>query len=239
MRLHYLAALKGVRAQTDRLRFHFWRFRDFMRDTLWGRTHRQDVFNRIYAGNLWGDSESVSGHGSAATATIALRQQLPAMLRELNVRTVLDAPCGDFAWAGEIAESLDRYVGLDIVSDLIARNAERYGSDRVSFVCGDVSADTLPAADLILCRDCFIHLPTRVIRGALRNFRASGARYLLLSNSPGAPAYQDIPLGSFRPVDFTRPPFSFPKPIRVINETVSGDRQMCLWEIASLPIETI
>ena len=237
MRLPYLAALKRIRARTDRLRFHFWRFRDFMRDTLWGRTHRQDVFNRIYAGNLWGDAESVSGRGSAAAATVALREQLPLMLRELNVRTVLDAPCGDFAWAREIADTLDRYVGLDIVSDLIARNAERYGSDRVSFVCGDLSADTLPAADLVLCRDCFIHLPTRMIRAALRNVRASGARYLLLSNSPGAPSYHDIPLGSFRPVDFTRPPFSFPEPVRVINESASGDRQMCLWEIASLPID--
>ena len=208
-----------------------------MRDTLWRRTHRHDVFHRIYSRNLWGDSESVSGRGSATAATIALRQQLPSMLRDLNVRTVLDAPCGDFAWARDIAETLDRYVGVDIVSDLVARNAERYGSDRVSFLCADVSADPLPAADLILCRDCFIHLPTRMIRASLRNFRASGARYLLLSNSPGAPAYHDIPLGSFRPVDLTRPPFSFPRPLRVIDESASGDRQMCLWEIGSLPID--
>jgi len=43
-----------------------------------------------------------------------------------------------------------------------------------------------PGADPVLCRDCFIHLPTRLIRAALRNFRATGARYLLLTNDRNA-----------------------------------------------------
>lgn len=226
----------SLNSVTDRMRFRFWRFRDSMRDRLQGRRHRQGVFERIYRENLWGDPESASGTGSGTEATALVRHQLPELFRELNVRAVLDAPCGDFAWARDVAGGLERYVGFDIVPDLIVRNRERYASETVSFVCGDLAADPLPAADLILCRDCFIHLPTRMIRAALRNFRDSGARFLLLSNSPNAAEYRDIPIGSFRPIDVRRPPFSFPPPLRILDESRSGDRQLCLWELASLPI---
>ena len=227
----------AFKRRADRARFQFWRLRDTLRDKWQGRAHRQQVFQQIYSRNLWDDPESVSGRGSGAAATARMREQLPRLLRELNVRSLLDAPCGDFAWAGEIASGLDRYVGVDIVADLVASNAERHGSETVSFVCGDLSVDPLPPADLILCRDCFIHLPTRMIWAALRNFRATGARFLLLSNSPRARAYDDIPIGSFREIDFRRPPFSFPDPVRVIDEDASGERQLCLWELASVPLD--
>jgi hypothetical protein len=109
----------------------------------------------------------------------------------------------------------------------------------VSFICADIAADPLPTADLVLCRDCFIHLPTRMIRGALKNFRATGTRYLLLTSERRAEPYHDIPIGSFRPVDFTRPPFSFPTPICTLSEEETGNRQLCLWELHSLPVEWV
>ncbi len=106
----------------------------------------------------------------------------------------------------------------------------------MSFLCADIAADPLPRADLILCRDCFIHLPTRLIVGALRNFRASGARYLLLTSDRTTQKYQDIPVGSYRPINFTRPPFSFPAPERLVNEDESGSRQLGLWDLQALPL---
>jgi hypothetical protein len=226
-----------VKRIIDDTRFQLWRLRDSLRDRVRGKAHRQAAFQRIYEQNLWGDPESVSGIGSGSAATSLIRRELPGLFQRYGVRSVLDAPCGDFYWMSDVARMLDRYVGVDIVPDLIRRNATNYGSDTVSFICADIAADPLPGADLVLCRDCFIHLPTRIIRAALRNFLATGARYLLLTSDRDAGPYHDIPIGSFRQLNFTRAPFSFPAPIGTLSEDETGSRQLCLWEFQSLPLE--
>lgn len=218
----------------DRLRLQAWRLRDELRHRVRGRAHRRQIFERIYDKNLWGDSESASGGGSGTSATDAIRRELPAVFERYGIRSLLDAPCGDFHWMRHLAGTLDRYVGVDIVPDLIDRNARLYGTDRIRFACADIVVDRLPEADAVLCRDCFIHLPTRLIRAALENFHASGVRYLLLTNDRDVQTYHDIPIGSFRRVNFTRPPFSFSEPLCVVSESKDGDRQLCLWELDAL-----
>jgi len=218
----------------DHLRFQAWRFRDAVQHRVRGRAHRRHVFERIYDKNLWGDPESASGGGSGTAATDAIRRELPAVFARFGIRSLLDAPCGDFHWMKYVAGSLDRYVGVDIVRDLIERNERLYATDRVRFLCADIVADRLPSADAVLCRDCFIHLPTHLIRAALANFRTAGIQFLFLTNDRDVESYHDIPLGSFRRVNFERPPFSFPRPLHVVNETSNGDRQLCLWDLAEL-----
>jgi hypothetical protein len=221
------------------VRFQFWRLRDSFRDRVGGKAYRQATFRRIHDQNLWGGLESVSGMGSGSAATSTIRRELPGLFLRYGIRSVLDAPCGDFYWMKEIAGKLDRYVGVDIVPDLIERNTAAHASDTVSFVCADIALDRLPRADLVLCRDCLIHLPTRLIRRALRNFRSSGAHYLMLTSDRDAGPFHDIPLGSFRRVDFSRPPFSFPIPVCALAEDETGSRQLCLWELHSLPVEWV
>ena len=218
----------------NRLRLHGWRLRDGVQDHIRGRRHRQAVFQRIYDGNLWGDAESASGSGSSTAATETIRRELPRLFKRYGIRSLLDAPCGDFHWMQHVVGTLDRYVGVDIVPALIERNSRRYRTDQVSFMCADIASDSLPTADAVLCRDCFIHLPTRLIRGALANFHASGIRYLLLTNDPDADPYSDIAIGSFRRLNFRAPPFSFPEPLVVLRETAVGRRQLCLWDLDSL-----
>lgn len=228
------AGFVKVRPAIDRLRLQAWRLRDELRHRVRGRAHRRQIFERIYDRNLWGDPESVSGGGSGTAATDAIRRELPALFERFGIRSMLDAPCGDFHWMRHIAGTLDHYVGVDIVRDLIERNARLYGTGRIQFACADIVVDRLPKADVVLCRDCFIHLPTRLIRAVLENFRASGVRYLLLTSDRDVETYHDIPIGSFRRVNFTRQPFSFPEPLCVVNESSSGDRQLCLWELDAL-----
>jgi len=224
-----------MRRWSNWLRFQAWKLRDALWDQLRGKAHRQAAFQRIYDQNLWNDPDSVSGVGSGLAATETIRSQLPELFRQYGIRSVLDAPCGDFWWMKEIVESVEKYMGVDIVQDLIDRNTASYGAESRAFLCADISVDPLPQAELVLCRDCFIHLPTRMIRGALRNFKNTGAQYLLLTNVPAGGAYYDIPIGSFRPIDFTRPPFSFPEPVLTLCEDETGSRQLCLWKIQSLP----
>ena len=99
----------------------------------------------------------------------------------------------------------------------------------------DISAETLPTADLVLCRDCFIHLPTRLIRSALQRFQATEAKFLLLTNYPITEPYHDIPVGSFRRINHMNPPFCFPEPLLVLNDQPTESGQLCLWDLQSLP----
>ena len=211
-------------------RFLLWRWRDAVRDRIFGRTHRTQVFDRIYRENLWGEEESMSGRGSSLEATVAIRGALSGLFARRGIASLLDAPCGDFAWMRHVVQCLKEYQGVDIVPDLIRRNQLAYGSQTVRFICLDLTVDTLPRCDLVLCRDCFIHLPTRAIRQAMGNFIASGATWLLAGNQPGA-LYHDIPLGSFRPVDLTAPPFSWPEPIERLAD---NDGELCLWRLQDL-----
>jgi hypothetical protein len=68
---------------------------------------------------------------------------------------------------------------VDIVDALIEDNSQKYGSDSISFYCKDLAVDRLPEADLILCRDCLVHLTYEDILKVISNFKKSGAKYLL------------------------------------------------------------
>ena len=64
----------------------------------------ESVFSKVYRNNEWWDGEeSKSGPGSGLTQTRRLRQELPLLFKELGVRTLLDAPCGDFYWTYSIS----------------------------------------------------------------------------------------------------------------------------------------
>src|SRR5581483_12277106 len=82
----------------------------------------KQVFTYIYSVNHWGDTESVSGHGSKLSETLAIRSQLPAILKQLNIKSILDLPCGDFNWMKTVDLHEYHYIGADIVSAIISKN---------------------------------------------------------------------------------------------------------------------
>src|ERR1035441_5092661 len=136
-------------------------------------------FTTIYETNYWADDESRSGGGSNLYATEKIRKAIPGLVLKYGVRSVLDIPCGDFFWFKEMSLDLDSYIGGDIVAPLIASVAEKYTSPTRSFRVMDLTKDVLPDCDLILVRDCFIHLSFESIFAALRNITQSNIRYLL------------------------------------------------------------
>jgi hypothetical protein len=52
----------------------------------------REVFSEIYRRNIWGYQETVSGGGSTLHYTKGLREALPELIADLNVRTLLDLP---------------------------------------------------------------------------------------------------------------------------------------------------
>ncbi|MBR1128397.1 class I SAM-dependent methyltransferase [Bradyrhizobium iriomotense] len=196
-------------------------------------------FERIERTNLWGAASSVSGLGSGDVATAAIRGALPPLLQRLGVRSLLDAPCGDAGWIGRMKLDLD-YTGIDIVPSLIAANSERAARGELSgrFHVRDITRDVLPPADLILCRDCLVHLSFDNISLALRNFRASGARFLLLTTFPEWDDNRDCEDGDWRALNMEKAPFNWAAPHELVNERCEEgggggwrDKSLGLWRL--------
>ena len=94
--------------------------------------------------------------------------------------------------------------------------------------------DVFPRADLIICRDCFIHYPFHHIKRALENLKASGSTYLLTSTSPVLTSNSDLPTpGLARLINFQLNPFNFPDPVALIEENEPG-KAIGLWRLDSL-----
>lgn len=186
------------------------------------RYAKSSVFQHIYEKNMWGDGESASGSGSNLAVTAKVRRQLPDMMSTLGITSLLDAPCGDFHWMNDlkIGELLREYYGVDIVRPLIAENQRKYASDTVKFLCLDLVKDALPRADLILCRHLLIHLCLADCLAVIRNFKKSGAGFLLITTQDDVAENQEILFtGSFRPLNLERPPFSFPPRIMLLDDS--------------------
>ncbi len=204
------------------------------------RYRGESIFQVIHRKRSWGDSPSASGGGSDLVHTSAIRDALPALIRDIGARSMLDAPCGDFYWMQKVPLNVESYIGADIVPELIQENKSKYEHGIYRFMHADIVRDALPKVDLILCRDCMIHLSNQDIAQCLANFKRSGATYLLASTYPGRVRRNwNIVTGMWRPVDLQLPPFSFPEPIRFISESSSTPTEkqaLSLWRIADLPV---
>ena len=198
------------------------------------------IFTPFYTANAWGDAESVSGPGSNFERTARLRQALPSLLTKLQVSSLLDAPCGDFNWMKYLDLPLQRYVGADVVSHLITKNQKLYGDGQKSFIVLDITTDTLPQVDVILCRDCLIHFSNRHIAAAIQNFKRSGSTYLLVSTYPGWQQNEDVQTGGFRYVNLQLPPFNFPTPAYLLREKYGAEdalyfgKSLGLWKLQDI-----
>lgn len=208
-----------------------------MENPLFRLLSRQKRFQRIHDKNQWGSEESLSGAGSTLEATTSIRRELPQLIEELGVRSMLDAPCGDLNWMAHILDQcpqLERYVGIDIVPALIERNRAEHRGPNLEFRHADIVTDPLPEVDLIFNRDCLLHLSFADAQKALRNFVRSGSRYLLTSTHPKTTQNQDIVTGRWRSRNLQLPPFNLPPPIRTIEED-AHEGVMGLWRLGDLP----
>lgn len=201
------------------------------------------LFREIWSSNLWGADTSVSGLGSEDAATAPLRAALPALFANLGIRSLIDAPCGDFGWMRDVVDGIVRYTGIDIVPELVARNQRAYGTSdgRIGFRHANLISDPLPRADAILCRDCMVHLSFANIAAALANIRASGATWLIATTFTRCTVNSDIADGDWRILNLTLPPIALPPPAYVIDEQCEEadgsyrDKALGVWRIGDWP----
>lgn len=203
-------------------------------------TPMEKIFARILEEYRPVGDESLSGPGSTLANTAEIRHALPLLVEDIGARSLLDAPCGDFNWMKQVTLRLERYIGVDILADVIEQNQKRYGQPARSFTHLDITRHPLPKADLILCRDCLTHFCYTDIFRALKNFKQSHSTYFLTTTYLDHKINSDIETGGWRPLNFSRPPFCFPAPLRLINEKCKenggrySDKFLGLWNLADV-----
>jgi hypothetical protein len=200
----------------------------------------KQIFTDIYQQKSWLQLDSVSGSGSDWAQTEVIRKELPILCQKYQIKTLLDLPCGDFNWLKTIDLPIENYIGADIVEDLIQQNQKNYANSKRQFLPLDIIQDKLPEADLILVRDCWVHLSNELIIKSLQNIKRSKIRYLLTTTFPDEKFNFDIQTGSWRPLNLGKKPFHFPPPLALIQEksTESGgqylDKSLALWRVTDL-----
>jgi len=213
------------------------RLKVYLRRKRLSRMDPADIFSEYARRNKWRDKDSLSGKGSNLESTAELRETLPKLLRELDTKVLLDLPCGDFFWMQRVDLSGISYVGGDIVPDLIEKNRRLHGSPSREFMSLDLIKDAIPKADVILVRDCLVHLSTAHIQSAISNICKSGSTWLLTTTYPETGTNAEIVTGDWRPIDLTAPPFNFPQPDQMLLEGqghVKGqrpDKALGLWRL--------
>jgi SAM-dependent methyltransferase len=185
-----------------------------------------DKFGNIYRTASW-NSTSRSGPGSLPELNASYLKMLKEVIQEHKIQSVVDIGCGDWALyeSGFNWHDLPtRYLGVDVVPELIEKLNSTHGRGNVEFRCVDVFGSELPAADLYILKDVLQHWPTdRVLRFLpqlakcrialiTNDIEISSARKRLLQKLPFLGRFRnyDTPVGGYRPIRLGDAPFNLP-----------------------------
>jgi SAM-dependent methyltransferase len=203
----------------------------------------KDRFKAISSNNLWGNEYSVSGDGSAIAYTENITKWLPLQIQKYSIKSIVDAPCGDFNWMRHVVDNNPiKYKGIDIVDELIERNKKNYQRINIDFECGDICTMQIPDCDLLIVRDCLFHLSYSEIDKFLKNIKMTNYKYLLTSthNKSSVSTNKDIITGDFRYIDIFSDPFNFNESLVIdrVNDCPNTDkykREMILIKKENVP----
>ena len=192
----------------------------------------KEIFEDMIRGYAWGKQyKTPCGAGSTLSYTQTLRQNLKPLLIKHEIKSMFDAPCGDYSWMSTInIHEVVKYLGGDIVDFMIEENKKKYPG--VEFISFDLTKDPIPDVDLLFCRDCLLHLSNENIDNIFKNISRSNVKYVLLSNFfEHTTNYRDIKNGSWRYSNFLEPPYNFSQPLDSITDFIKGypNRSMLLW----------
>jgi len=153
----------------------------------------KDAMEQVYAMKLWGGNKSdfYSGVGShhpeIVNPYIAVLTSFLTSFK--NPLVVCDLGCGDFNVGKELVKYTEKYIAVDIVTDLIAHNKESFTANNLEFHCLDIAVDDLPSGDCALLRQVLQHLSNAEIQRILS--KLTDFRYVILT--------EHLPEGDFTP----------------------------------------
>ncbi len=153
----------------------------------------KDAMEQVYAMKLWGDNKSdfYSGVGSHHPEIVnPYLETLTSFLTSFkNPLVVCDLGCGDFNIGKELVKYTKKYVAVDIVTNLIAYNKEKFKAENLEFHCMDIAVNDLPSGDCALLRQVLQHLSNTEIQSIVS--KLTHFKYVILT--------EHLPEGDFTP----------------------------------------
>ncbi|PHS08107.1 MAG: SAM-dependent methyltransferase [Kordia sp.] len=153
----------------------------------------KDAMEQVYEMKLWGGKEFdfYSGNGSHDAEVVnpyiaVVTSFLKSFKEEL---VVCDLGCGDFNVGKGLVEYTKKYVGVDIVENLIKHNKDNYTEENLEFRCLDIAVDNLPSGDCALVRQVLQHLSNTEVQQVLH--KLADFKYVILT--------EHVPNGDFIP----------------------------------------
>jgi SAM-dependent methyltransferase len=166
------------------------------RERFLGRLPIQKAFEEVYRRNMWKQGESRSGLGSEGYFAARYIELVKNYAAQYELRTVVDAGCGDFAVGSRLVSHFDRYLAVDVSSFIIEANRRRYADlarRNVTFDVFDMTSAPFPQADLVLIRQVLQHLTNAQIEQILLNLEAGHWRRALITEDVHNPVGNDMP----------------------------------------------
>ena len=172
----------------------------------------EEVFTKIYKQSTWGKNEfgeGSSGPGSRLDTTEQYRSFIQHFLATFQIRSVVDAGCGDWEFSKAIDWSgIAHRLRCCPVGG--RKNQRQFGCPHIRFLHQDIIAEPLPSADLLICKDVLQHLPNADVLTFMKQL--PNFKYCLITNDVNpktllAPNL-DIRRGDYRLLDLTLPPFN-------------------------------
>jgi SAM-dependent methyltransferase len=112
--------------------------------------------------HLWGKNNSkfYSGIGSHDPKIVdPYIRIVSSFLNSFNPPIIVcDLGCGDFNVGSKLVKFSKKYIAVDIASNLINHNKEKFKNEKVEFQCLDIAKDDLPNGDCALVRQVLQHL---------------------------------------------------------------------------------
>lgn len=118
----------------------------------------------------------------------------------------------------EVSRKCKKYVGVDVVPELIEFNKNKFSTKNVSFKLLDITTDNLPKGDLVVVRQVLQHLTNKQIEDVLGKIQKSYKHFVLTEHLPKRKNFRpnvDIPTGPSIRANINsgllieEPPFSF------------------------------
>ncbi len=176
------------------------------------------TFDDIYKNKTWGEEGGGSGPGSEISVTYNTVDILFKIIKENNIKTVIDAPCGSCVWTKNLLQKLKEnnikitYYGYDIADEAINNAKENMLSfndyHKVYINNGNLLNINFPQADLFLCRDTLQHLSETNIFSALNNIKKSNSKIYLLGGYLSCGGNININTGDYFDINYLLEPYN-------------------------------
>ena len=116
--------------------------------------------------------ETPCGFGSKLSETKAQRQWIPEIIGKYGIKTIADIGAGDLNWIVHTDLGGAEYTPYDLVPR------------RKDVIAFDLLHEVPPRVDMIMCLWVLNHLPYDHCKKAIENLKASGSKFLMMTDRP-------------------------------------------------------